>query len=251
MPDFGAFYSMQFQSSYVGVARIKKNENPVTNLASVIVPAFSQTNRVHVDIRARKKSNTLALSINGQLLQVWNDPNGFVGQGTGVRFVHNLPGGPVKVSNLRVTPWDGSFAADQTNAPSPDQDTVWLTNGAFQSGEIESLADGKLTLRGKTAKTEIPLERVNHLTFATQQAAPDAEAEGTVHATFARGGPLTFQLESWTPEGVNLRSPAFGQAKFDPNAFRRLVFRPLDSVADATNSGPSNSRTPGVFIELP
>ena len=58
-------------------------------LAPVVVPAFSQTNRVHIDVRARKKSNTLALAVDGQLLQVWNDTNGFVGEGTGVRFVHN------------------------------------------------------------------------------------------------------------------------------------------------------------------
>jgi hypothetical protein len=62
--------------------------------------------------------------------------------------------------------------------------------------------------------------------------------EGTVHATLANGGPVSFHLESWTAEGVNVRSPVFGRATFDPNAFRRLVFRPLDTAGgDATNSG--------------
>ena len=79
MPDFAAFYSMRFQNMFVDVARIKKMENPVIYLPAVVVPAFSQTNRVHIDVRARKKSNTLALAVDGQLLQVWNDTNGFVG----------------------------------------------------------------------------------------------------------------------------------------------------------------------------
>jgi hypothetical protein len=157
-----------------------------------------------------------------------------------VRFVHNGTG-LIKISNLRLAPWDGVLEADQTNVPPADQDTVWLTNSAFLSGVIESLADGKMTLRGKADKAELPLERVSRVAFATPPGEPPKEMEGTVHAIFARGGPVTFQLESWTAEGVNVRSPVFGRAKFDPNAFRRLVFRPLDSVADATNSEPSNT----------
>jgi hypothetical protein len=59
---------------------------------------------------------------------------------------------------------------------------------------------------------------------------------GTVHAIFAHGGPLAFQLESWTAEGVNLRSPVYGQARFDPNAFRRLVFAPPEAAAGAATN---------------
>jgi len=255
-PDFGAFYSMRFQSLFVDVARIKKKENPIIYLPPVVVPAFSQTNRVHVDVRARKKSNTLALSVNGQLLQVWNDTNGFVGEGTVVRFVHStIPGSTslVKLSNLRLTAWDGYLEADQTSLPPADQDNVLLTNSAFQAGVIESIADGKVTLRGKQDKVEIPLERVSRLAFAPAPGGPSVEKEGTVHAFLAGGGPLTFQLESWAAEGVRLRSPVFGEAKFDPNAFRRLVFRPLDSaaVADATNSVPAGSGQGAMIIAPP
>jgi hypothetical protein len=251
MPDFGAFYSMHFQSLYVDVARIKKRENPIINLPPVIVNAFSQTNRVHIDVRARKKSNTLALLVNGQLLQVWNDTNGFIGEGTAVRFVHNGLG-LIKISNLRLAPWDGVLEAGQTNIPPADQDTVWLTNNAFLSGVIESLADGKMTLRGKLNKTEVPLERVSRLAFASAPGEPAKELEGSVHAVFSHGGPVTFQLESWTAEGVNVRSPVFGQARFDSNAFRRLVFRPLDAAAGSgTNSGPARTSIIRPAVPLP
>jgi sRNA-binding regulator protein Hfq len=237
LPDFGAFYSMRFQSLFVDVARIKKKENPIIYLPPVVVPAFSQTNRVHVEVRTRKISSTLALSINGQLLQVWHDTNGFAGEGSGVRFVHNGVG-LIKLSNLRVADWDGVLEADQTNAPPAGQDTVWLTNNTFLSGVIESLTNGAMTLRGRQDSREIPLDRVSRLDFAPPQAAPPGELEGTVHATLANGGPVSFHLESWTAEGVNVRSPVFGRATFDPNAFRRLVFRPLDTAGgDATNSG--------------
>jgi hypothetical protein len=242
VPDFGSFYSMRFVNMFVEVARIKKMETPIISFPMVVVPAFSQTNRVHIEVRARKKSNTLALAVEGQWLQVWNDTNGFCGEGTGLRFVHNvLAGGgksQIKISNLRLAPWDGVWEADQTNLPPSDQDVAWLTNSTSLAGVIESVADGKVTLRGKRDKVEIPLGRVRRLAFAPPQEEPAREWPGTVHAVFAHGGPLTFLLDGWTADGVDLRSPVFGPARFNPNAFRRLVFQPLDTAVGAgTNTG--------------
>jgi hypothetical protein len=168
-----------------------------------------------------------------------------------VRFVHN-GNGLIKLSNLRLTPWDGVLEADQTNIPPSNQDAAWLTNSSTLSGVIESVADGKLTLRGKRDTAEVPLDQVSRLVFAPAQAEPAADLDGTVHAIFARGGPVTFQLESWTADGVSVRSPVFGQARFDPNAFRRLVFRPVDAVADsATNNGPASIGPARSTIILP
>ena len=240
--DVGAFYSMRLIRMLADVARVK-NKFPVINLSPVIVPAFTQTNRVHIDLRARKKSSALALAVDGQVLQVWHDTNGFVGEGAGVRFVHNAATAPAR-SNSATSAWPRGTAfwrPDQTNTPPSDQDAVWLTNGTFLSGVIESLADGKMTLRGKRDKVETPIGRITRLAFASPQVEPAKELPGSVHATFARGGQLTFQLESWTAEGVSLRSPVFGQVRFDPNAFRRVVFQPLDAIGGDVNNNESRS----------
>jgi hypothetical protein len=237
-PKFGGFYSLRFYSLFVDVGRIKPME-PLVYLPPVVVPALSQTNRVHVDIRARKKSNTLALAVDGQWLQVWTDTNGFAGEGTGVRFVQNVTQGgtsQVKISNLRLAPWDGVWETDPTNAPPANQDAAWLTNSTTVSGVIESIADGKLTVRGKKDAVEVPLGRVRRLVFALQ-GEPAVELTASVHATFAHGGPVTFKLESWAADGVTVRSPIFGEARFDPNAFRRLVIHPPDSVASSGTNG--------------
>jgi len=261
LPDFGAFYSMVFRSTVVQVARIKKMEN-LSYLSPVFIPAASQTNNVHIQVRASKKSNTLALAVDGQWLQVWNDTNGFVGQGTGVRFVHN-GNGPVKVSNLRLAPWDGILGTNQPDTSASGHDVAWLADSTALAGVIDSLADGKLTLRtnatgrpfprpeppadGNMAapappnQVEVPLDRVTRVAFA-RQAEPARELPGSVHALLARGGPLTFQLESWTADGLSLRSPIFGDAKFDPNAFRRLVFPPPAAAAGAVTNRPAGLR---------
>ena len=99
-----------------------------------------------------------------------------------------------------------------------------------------------MTLRGKRDKVETPIGRITRLAFASPQDEPARELAGSVHATFARGGRLTFLLESWTAEGISLRSPVFGPARFDANAFRRVVFQPLDAIGGKPTNADSNPR---------
>jgi hypothetical protein len=242
-PDFTGFYSMRFQSMFVDVARIKKGENPLVYLPAVVVPAFSQTNRVHVDIRAQKKTGTLALTVDGQMLQIWKDTNGVIGTGTGIRFVHNVsPSGRdmIKISDLRLAPWDGIWENNPTNVVTAEQDVAWLTNASCVAGTFESLADGKLTIRDKRDHVEIPLARVRRLTFySPDDTAPNLPA-GTIHALLDHGGRVALQLESWTADGVKARSPEFGDAKFDPKIFHKLVLAPVDAP-----SAPHTDDTPG------
>ena len=57
----------------------------------------------------------------------WADTNGFEGEGSGIRFVENL--GAIKLSNLRVTRWDGILEEKPDTAPRGREDVVWLQNG--------------------------------------------------------------------------------------------------------------------------
>ena len=81
-PPFGGFYSLQFLPGlYVNLERVKQKEPRSALSAPVAVPTFGQTNRVRVQVRARKQSNIIALSVDGVLTQVWHDTNGFAGRG--------------------------------------------------------------------------------------------------------------------------------------------------------------------------
>ena len=94
-PDFGGFYSLQIQSVFMQLRRIKKHE-PLgqSSLGDLVVPSLSQSNRVHMDLRASKAQHSVALLIDGVLIKQWVDPQGFAGEGKGMRFVENPPGGP-------------------------------------------------------------------------------------------------------------------------------------------------------------
>jgi len=221
-PDFGGFYSLRLDNSFyrsIDLWPIKKNE-PDRRLGQLPFPFPGNKDRMHVDLRVSKPQHKIALSLDDTLVKEWVDPQGFAGEGTGMRFVQN-PGGVIKLSRLRVTHWDGIF-----DEPSADvtHDAFWPEDGAQVGGAIESISNGKLAFRTTHGPMEIPLARLKALTFAHRQDSSSEIKAGTVRATFAQGGVLTFTLETWRRDGMIIRSPDFGKVRINPAAFSRLQF---------------------------
>lgn len=267
-PEFGGFYSLQIQSVFMQLRRIKKKE-PLgqSSLGDLVVPSLSQSNRIHMDLRCSKAQHCVALLIDGLLIKQWIDPNGFAGEGKGMRFVENPPGGAVKISNLRISHWDGVLEQNRPAETDPAHDTAWLGDGTALTGTLESIADGKLTVQTGKEKVEAPLSRLREVEFAQARAqaantppvslqitpGPDAAATfrwqppppgklsswsaGNTRASFAQGGILIFQLDGWTPDGVMAHSPIFGKAKFNPAAFVRFQFLQPDTTQKPAANG--------------
>jgi hypothetical protein len=221
-PAFGGFYSFRFQNTvFIDLMPIKKKE-PLRSLGQLIIPALNNRDRLQVDLRISKPQHKVALFFDDELVKEWDDAAGFAGEGTGMRFVQN-PGGVVKISNLRISHWNGMF--EQTLDESADlaHDTFWLDDGSKVSGTMESVGDGKLAIQTTNGSLEISMAKLKAIDFAHSPTA-SPEQIGSVRATFAHGGGLTFDLESWRPGEMTVRSETFGQAKFDPAAFSRLQF---------------------------
>ncbi|MGP8202089.1 MAG: hypothetical protein ACLQU4_21590 [Limisphaerales bacterium] len=221
-PDFGGFYSLRLDNAFyrsIDLWPIKKNE-PDRRLGQLPFPFLDNKDRMHVDLRISKPQHKIALFLVDTLVKEWVDPQGFAGEGTGMRFVQN-PGGVVKLSRLRVTHWDGIF-----DEPAPDvtHDAFWPEDGERVAGAMESISNGKMAFRTAHGLVEIPLARLKAISFAHRQDSSPESKAGTVRGTFARGGVLTFILEIWRPDGMIIRSAAFGKARINPAAFTRLQF---------------------------
>lgn len=222
-PEFAGFYSLQLNSFSANLLPVKKND-PLRYLGQVSVPAFNQKNAAHVEIRASKAKRTVALLIDGQLIKQWTDTEEFAGQGRGMRFVHQGQG-RIKLSDLRVSEWNGQ--AEEGPAPPAEgkQDVVRLRNGDRVLGEVELIADGKLTIATPPTKLVIPLSRVKRVDLASQPVELPRPDANSVRAVFDRGGALTFQLEKWEGGKVLGTSPNFGRLTFDAAAFSRVELR--------------------------
>jgi hypothetical protein len=224
-PDFGGFYSLRFQNPFsfsVDCWPIKKGER-LRSLGQLFLPSLNGKDRLHVDLRVSKPRHKIALYFDDTLAKEWDDTEGFIGEGTGMRFVQNL-GNPLKLSNLRITQWDGFFQELPGDMPDTTLDDIWPENRAKVTGTIESIANGKLTAHTTNGPVEIPVAQLKSIDFAHRQVETPATPAGAVRATFAQGGGLTFILESWRPDEMVVRSPDFGKAKINPAVFTRLQF---------------------------
>jgi hypothetical protein len=219
-PDFGGFYSFRLSGIVADIYPIKKH-GIIPSLGSVILAAMDRTDHAHFDFRVSKPQNRIVLLIDKTPVMQWSDPNGFEGEGTGIRFVENS--GAIKLSNLRVTRWDGILEEKPDVGASGTEDVVWLQNGQSISGVISSLNEQTVNLRAQGANQAIPFSTVRDINFMAPPTRLAADPPG-VRAMFAEGGGIHAQLESWSPDGVVLRSPDFGRAKFNPSMFASLQF---------------------------
>ena len=225
-PDFGGFYSLQLNNYYANLLPITKSD-PIRSLGQIpLQPSFSQKNSAHIEIRASKSKNLIALLIDGALVKMWIDTQEFVGKGTGIRIVHQGQGASSKISHLRVSEWDGQFEEKPTNPPDSRQDLVKLRNGDKLGGTVELIRDGKMlfALAGKTI--EVPLNRVKQMELAGSRSERPKNSPQEVRGFFARGGSVTFDLEKVDQNGWVAKSPAFGKRTFHRAAFSRVEFEP-------------------------
>src|SRR5581483_4344716 len=220
-PDFGAFYSFRLGNIVADMYPIKKH-GPSISLGSVILAALGRADHAHFDIRVSKPQNKIYLLVDGVLVMQWSDPNGFEGEGTGVRFVENS--GAIKLSNLRVTRWDGILEEKTENAPRGPDDVVWLNDGQSTAGAITAINPEGVSIRVQNAAREIPFASIREIDFGAPPVRPTLEGAGGVRATFAEGGCIHGLLESWSADGAVFRSPDFGRAKFNPSQFAALQF---------------------------
>ena len=103
-----------------------------------------------------KKSRSFILSINGIQIANWKDKEAFAGKGDGLLFTSRSPY-PLKVSNIRISQWDGSepIAATDTTI-SPKQDTIRLINEDTVTGTITRIGDGKVKIKSSFGEVDIP-----------------------------------------------------------------------------------------------
>lgn len=220
-PQFGGFYSLQLNPFSANLLPVKQSE-PLRYLGQASLQHLAQTNAAHIDIRVNKSKKILALLINGALVKQWTDDD-FAGTGTGVRFVHQGQGA-VKLTNLKITEWDGLFDEPNVVTPYKTQDMARLKNGDRVIGKVKAIGGGKLSIEGAGTVLDVPMTRVKQVELASAPLDLKPTAR-TVRAFFASGnGSITFQLEKWAPEELTASSENFGSAKFNPHAFSRIVF---------------------------
>ena len=215
-------YALQLNEATAALQSMRKDGNS-TQLGNAEIPELATKSKSHFSIRINQEQKSISLLHEDMLVKQWKERGEFVGKGTGLAFIQEGQG-LVKLSNIRVSDWDGKFD-DQPAPPAPGkEDLVKLANNDKVSGSLESIKDNKLSFVTPFATLDVPLQRVSRIDLAGESARHATNGPGAVRVEFAERGWVTFELERWDERQALGTSPNFGKMKFDPSAFVMIQF---------------------------
>ena len=238
---FGNCYMLQISSGYIEMQRYSRNGG-TNDLGSSQLQNIMRRDKSHIELLTNKEKKSIWLSINGKVVKEWTDPAEFNGAGTSLVFSCQ-PGTYVKISNIKVSKWDGKFDDTSNNAQKSTDDTVLLANEDKLTGHLVSIQDGKAKFSSSYADLEVPLDRIDQMELSTAKSEVAKPSPGDIKACFPDGGSVTMQLLQWDAKACTGTSPNFGKATFSPDAFEKLLFNLQqqqnnsddDSIPDAAN----------------
>lgn len=230
-------YMLQLSSGYAELQRFSRMSGS-TVVGTAQLQNVLRPGKNHLELRTNKEKKSIWLVLDGKIARQWNDPADFNGAGTCLIFACQ-PGTMVRISNIKVTRWDGKFEDSSVAEAGTDMDTVELANEDKVSGQLENIRDGSAKFSSEYADMTIPLQRIAELHLATAHSSQAATNPSDVKANFPDGGSITMQLRQWDAKGCTGTSPNFGTAAFSPNAFSCIFFNLQSS--DPNSVGADNS----------
>ncbi len=216
-------YVFYISPNQVSLQRMQSGAG-VTSLGRAEIPSMQRRNKVRLEFRCSREDSTIAVFADGQLAHRWKDASGFVGKGGGVVFSSQMDGPVIRLSNIRVSEWDGRVEMAKATNAVPVGDMAFLANRDKVIGTLKSARDGKLAFSTPQADLAIPMQRVTQLVLGRTNELPVKTGPWEVRAHVAGGGIVAFQLDRWGEQEVAGTSPTFGKLALDPRSIRQLQF---------------------------
>ena len=231
----GAFDGFNYSSSSymfylapgtISLQRINAGVGTTTIGRSEPVAAMLAKKKAHLEFRANKEESFIEVLVDGKTVNQWKDQAGWVAKGSGILFYAQTEGAGMKISNLKVSEWDGRPGSEiATNALSRE-DQIYLVNHDKVSGKVTRLRDGKLQFAAAETSLDIPLSRVTQIFFANADTNSIAPSPWEIQASVSGGGTISFALEKWNNEKVFGQNKNFGKISLNPQSIRQIQFNP-------------------------
>jgi hypothetical protein len=240
----------QFYTSSSGyIYSMRRSGMGATSSSGARVPQMLAKNSVRFTFLVNTEKEIVTLLADGERVHEWKNM-GSPGPGTGIVFYNYNASSRVRVSDIRVSPWDGRERdAAPPGAPGDDPEklvevppadsaVVEFVNNDRATGTLHGIRDGKLAFNPAGTRLDIPLARAALISFPVADAPALPKVEG-VQVTLHRNERLTLALEKWEAEEIIAVSPVFGRLKLKSESVRALRFNP-SALRGATDewSGP-------------
>ncbi len=194
----------------------------VTVLGSVEIPELAKDSKASISIKVDKEQRTIALFVNGKFLQSWRDENNFISNGKGI-ILNQQGTAKIKISNIRITRWDGRIEDTKSTTNKITSDIVKLANKDVIEGKVVLITNNSLTVQTDYTKLDIPLERISGINFANKQDKPEKNVQ-LVKGFLSDFGSFSFSIEEYSHDKIIGFCPGIGKLTFSPSSFRVLQF---------------------------
>jgi len=249
-------YCLRLTQSYIYLYRYNFNNGAgrggrVGN--NVRVNLASLQGNAHVALKMDAQKKTIALLINGALIQKWENLGNFADGGKGLLFSSRTTT-RMKLSRIRVSDWNGNLPEANPEAKAdPKDDFILFNNADHITGELTGIANGKLYFTSDFGEMTIGLKKVGVIYRATERVQAIPPVTGMARATFKGKGGLAMKITGWKDGKISATSPLFGEAAFDAAVFQSIDFtgkstRQASGVSPTPN--PSPRINPGFRIPL-
>ncbi|HEY1171711.1 MAG TPA: hypothetical protein VGH19_10095 [Verrucomicrobiae bacterium] len=233
--DFGASsYMFYIGPGYVNIQRVQTGVG-TTHIGQAQVPAMREKNSVRMELRVNRETATVALYVDGQFITQWRDQGGFVAKGTGICFFSQRMGPMMKLSNVRISEWDGRDDSQLPEAKPDGIQVLYLANNDQAEGKLLSVEAGRANLQTEFATLKVPVERITDIYMRPGKPMTNV-VSGEVRAIFAGGGSVTFTIDQWSKGSVSGKNRNFGQVNLKTAWVRRFQFN-LDRAQALEESG--------------
>ena len=244
----GNCYSIRISSTSMYVYRYSRINGGLSSSRLTPSSVSHRLNRTrlrsHVALCVDTTKKTLAVIVDGKLVGTFRDNSGRDMDALGKGFAfHSRSSIPARISNVRVTKWDGGLpSGGTTSSVALKQDYVKFNNDDSFSGNLVGITDGTLKFKTEFAELPIPLNTVSQLHFAKERLKNPAISAKAIRATLVDDIKVTGTIKEWKDGEVTLASPVFGEATFKADAFKIIEFnlgKPRNSAS--INTKPQNS----------
>ena len=247
-PTSGYELAIQSRSVYL---RSCKSQKFLGHTASAVT--LQENEKARIEVRASLKSGKVCLFVDGEIIDVWTNPEVVHEEmGRGIHFITQNES-PVQISDIQVSAWDGEvdklpspqamgglrqfgiqgfMEMEDEPEPAPvkknEKRRMELRNGDRIDGEIVSIIDGIITLKTQFRDVKLPVEALRSVALKPADLETSKRNNGDVRAWFADGSWLVFRLDGVGAGTISGFSQSFGTAEFKIAAFSRIEFNIYD-----------------------
>ena len=216
-------YQFNIGAGYVNLMR-GQGQAGMAYLGQAQIPAMMQKNKVRLGFLVNKEQASLALLADGVVVQTWRDAAGFAGKGTGLLFYSQRQGPTLRVSDIKITAWDGKPDEPVASTNLVTEAVVKLANGDSFTGTVNAVRDGKVSVSSAAAKLDIPLARVTQILLPDPTGEKFTRKPGELHAQLFGGERVTLAVQKWDRLQVAGHSPHFGALTLKPQWVKLIQF---------------------------